>query len=218
MSRGCLVAGAVILMGCGSQVPTNEPSDSVTIGSVIELPVLESPPELLGHTGEGFADLTLFISKTVVADDVRRIEALAVHEGQQVGVLIEMPTEWIETEPIKELGGKRLFNGSVTLRPLNDLSGPFLIAVSKAYGVAIKPSPFTSEVTGEAIALRGDPNAFETEHLRLKTFFIGGEAEADPYAETVIVVDYSKRALRFEEKDQAYRADLVKMWSAQGIP
>jgi hypothetical protein len=63
------------------------------------------------------------------------------------------------------------------------------------------------------IALDGDPSLIETEHLNFKVFH-DDEDRLGLYFEMFLHVDMQSGYVRFDEKDEEYRANVVRSFAA----
>jgi hypothetical protein len=222
MRNACSLVFVLLTLGCDSgpeidprarlKEPGGAPGEeSYEVSkSGAEMPALTAPPELLATTEDGFADLIFFVSRFESTAEAFVVEARAVYGGDPVGLRIDLPRTWKALRADEEPRSIVLYDGSIVLRPLPEVSGPLVSAVRAAYALPPGLARFASEVHGLAVSLQGDPSKIESEVCQIKAFFGDGESENDPYAEVFFAIDLKRKALRIEEKDITYRMDLVR--------
>lgn len=205
-----LAAVAPLLGGCGEPV-TDERRASL--------------PQLFAGSEEGFADALLRLrSRERRPDGTTRLEALAVHEGGVVGLQVDLGATWAEANLGDAL---TVLSGTLQLRSIGKESDRLLRALAAAYGVEQPSRGMRSTLTLAAFALEGDPRDLEAGPVRLKVFHepdvYGSELTeaqvearyAQRYAEAYLGIDLQAKTVDLAEKDQDYRAPLVRALTAE---
>jgi len=159
---------------------------------------------------EGFVDFDLPLAETdMLPSGARRLVALGMLEGQQLGFAVEIHPDW-KAKPIED-GSITFYWGRVTLRRSGAASDAFVTALSKLYASVAPAKSMLAEINAQAVGLGEDPRKLAETPAKMKLFF-HSEIEAR-YAEVFPNVDLSARLVQFREKDPEYRENLVRALS-----
>jgi hypothetical protein len=101
-----------------------------------------------------------------------------------------------------------IYRGQVVFRSMGPESDAWIQALDQEYGTKLGPRKMAREVRWTALSLAGDPRNLDAGPVKIKIFFETG-AEAD-YAEAFLDVDAASRSVQIREKDESYRAPLVR--------
>lgn len=107
------------------------------------------------------------------------------------------------------------YSRGITLRSIGAPSTALFRELAAAYGIPKPNGSLPQEVCFTSFALHGDPAHLLTEKVDFKVFF--DEAGPKKYFELFINVDLPGRNLELREKDQDYRAPLVRVLLSEGI-
>ena len=101
-----------------------------------------------------------------------------------------------------------VFRGGVSYRSVGAESDLLLQAMDELYGTKQAPKAMNKATEFTAITLGGDPRNLAKEPVKIKLFF---ESNAeDQYAELFTNIDLKARKLYISEKDEEYRAAIVR--------
>lgn len=136
-----------------------------------------------------------------------RIEARARYDGEVVGFSVGLPAEW---EPVSFGPDVPLaaFRGRVALHSSGAESDRFVRALAARYGEPAPAARMAARVICTGITLEGDPRALDRGRVRIKLFF--AEDDEARYAEAYLNLTLPARRLEFNEKDEDYRANLLR--------
>jgi hypothetical protein len=164
-----------------------------------------TPLEILSETEEGFADLVLsVVAEHQTAEGGRYFDVLATHEGELVGLRIELSPAW---RP-QQMGDIPCFSGIVTYRSSGELSDRFVSLLDRLYGVGLGPSRMADTVRFAALTLGDDPASIDTSAIHIKLFFEHDEEVR--YAEVYTNIDLPRGVVQIREKDADYRRPLIQ--------
>lgn len=168
-------------------------------------------PDILSESEEGFADLVLaIVEEGSVPGGGRCLDVHATHEGELVGVRVELPREW---KP-GGLSSVTSFAGVITYRSMGDISDRFVSLLDRLYGAGLDPTWMNDAVAFAALALGDDPGAIESAVVDTKLFF--EHKDEGRYAELYTNVDVPRAVVQIREKDPHYRRAIIRAL-ARGI-
>jgi len=109
---------------------------------------------------------------------------------------------------------RRLFTArGVVVRSTGDTSRHLANVFSEAYILPVPLSEPLQQLDLTSIALDGDPALIETEHLNFKVFH-DDEDKRGLYFEMFLHIDIPSGYVRFDEKDEEYRVNVLKSFAA----
>lgn len=168
-------------------------------------PIPEITAEL--KKGEGIDLVFGFQQQDLAADGSRLFEAHGKHKGVDVGLIVALGAKWVTVTP----DPKQQFafhTGSVEYRTLGAQSDALLAALDELYGTKLGPLPMRAATKFAGASLQGDPDHLAGGELRLKLTFESTEPAAQ--AELYTNIDLAAHRLRICEKDESYRAAIIK--------
>jgi hypothetical protein len=155
-----------------------------------------------------WVDLDLSIEDVVRNDGVlAAITAKGQIDGQRIGFAFDVFPEW---KAQKTDEGATFYWGRARYRSIGTESDQFLQTVSRLYIVGGENSRMSQATDVVAVGLADDPRRLFESPIRLKCFFESESDDATAYAEVYTNIDLAGRVLQFHEKDQEYRAALVR--------
>jgi hypothetical protein len=159
-----------------------------TLASAQSLPDIYKPDPKFP---EGFIDLDLKIeSMDCPSWDNCTVRAKGLHRGIKVGLQVQ----------ITRNGRSR----SIRYQSLGEQSDRFLIAMAQLYKVPMTGKRFRKEARADIVVL--DAN---NDEMANKVFFANNGPRSD-YAELYTNIDKRKGVLQIHEKDDEYRANVLK--------
>jgi len=194
-----LFAAIIAALTLGCQMP-KEPMRSS--------PTPNSAPEITSGAEEGFHDLVFGLaSATRAADGSQEVIAVGTHAGQPVRFQASLSPTWKEGR----VADMRSFTGVVTVRSLGVESDALVTAMDTLYGAQLKPASMAKATQFAAITLNGNPFDLAAGEVAIKLFF---ESEnEDRYAELYLNIDAPKHRVELREKDEGYRAPVIRALS-----
>jgi hypothetical protein len=157
--------------------------------------------------GEGIALVFAITQQDIVADGSRILQLRGTHKGVEVGLIVVLGPKWESVTP--DTKSKFVFHkGTVEYRTIGDASTALLAALDELYGTKLDPKPMRPETKFAGTSLQGDPDDLAKGEVRLKLVF--ESADPNRQAEVYTNIDLSKHQLRICEKDDSYRAALIR--------
>jgi hypothetical protein len=173
----------------------------------------EALPEITSGPDEGWHDLTFHIRDDRKLEDGRRaLEACGVHHGREVGLVVVLGPAW----PAVILSGEvpfTAYKGVITFRSSGQSSDALVQTIDELYGTALNPRSMRMETRFTAISLAGKPHVLEKGPAKIKAFY--ESEDQDRYAELFVNIDLPHRVLQLNEKDEAYRKQVVRALTAE---
>jgi hypothetical protein len=167
-----------------------------------------SLPEITSESEEGFHDLVFAIEDHKTSPDgSQTILASGTYKGRKVSLEIYLGAGW-QTSPIDPDVPLTTYRGSVSYRSVGAESDHLLRVIDEVYGTKQSPNTMNKATEFMAISLGGDPRDLAKEPVKIKLFF-DSNAE-DRYAELFTNIDLKARKLYIREKDEEYRAAIVR--------
>lgn len=96
---------------------------------------------------------------------------------------------------------------------MGDLTRHLADVLSEVYILPVGIAEPLQQLDLTSIALDGDPMLIETEHLNFKVFH-DDEDKLGLYFELFLHIDIPAGYVRFDEKDEEYRANVLKSFAA----
>ena len=152
-------------------------------------------------------------SAQTTADGRTVIVTEGKHRGRLVGVELSVRGE-IKPGIIGDDIDKTAFYGSgVLVRSRGDVTRHLAEVFSEVYILPIGIAKPLQQLDLTSFALDGDPMFMETEHLNFKVFH-DDEDKLGLYFEMFLHIDIPSGYVRFDEKDEEYRENVVRSFAA----
>jgi hypothetical protein len=146
-------------------------------------------------------------SVTRAADGSQEVTAVGTHEGQPVRFQASLSPTWKEGRFVKRAS----YAGVVTIRSLGAESDALVRVMDTLYEAKVQPTTMVKAAQFAAITLNGNPSKLSDGEVAIKLFF---ESESeDRYAELYLNIDAPKHRVELHEKDEAYRAPVIRALS-----
>jgi hypothetical protein len=130
-----------------------------------------------------------------------------MYKGRKVSLEIYLGAGWRSGQLDAEVP-LTTYRGSVSYRSVGAESDLLLHVIDEIYGTKQSPQAMNKATEFTAISLGGDPRNLAKEPTKIKLFF---ESNAeDQYAELFTNIDLKARKLYINEKDEEYRAPIVR--------
>ena len=177
----------------------------------------------LEQEGDGrqpLCDMTFDIAERRFAPETGVWRIIAQADADSIGIVgfgAEVPTtSWRAQVDDADGVPFHSFWGNVKLFSIGDKSDRLLGLLAAHYGIPIdEEAAFVPEVDCLTVGIESNPELIGTEPASMKLFFDSG-AEESAYAELFLNVDLDREFVWLNEKDEAYRADLVKWLGSAG--
>jgi len=165
-------------------------------------------PEITSESEEGFHDLVLGIEDhQASANGSQTLFASGMYKGRKVSLQVHLGPEW-RSAPLDKDVPLTVFRGGVSYRSVGAESDLLLQAMDEVYGTKQAPKAMNKATEFTALTLGGDPRDLSKEPVKIKLFF---ESDAeDQYAELFTNIDLKARKLYINEKDEEYRAAIIR--------
>ncbi len=174
-------------------------------------------PEIAIIFEGGFVDLIFRITDSEIQPDGNVwIEADGLHEGERVGLRVELIGPWEEKILQEDF---RIFQGEVRYVATGEPSDRLVQVMRRLYGCSIQVDSMNSNgVLFTGISIEGNPACAKDQPLRIKLFIEAEDAEDDDefdarYAELFTHIDMTTGWLGICEKDPDYRDPLIRALS-----
>ena len=105
------------------------------------------------------------------------------------------------------------YDKGVIIRAINGVPRDLVDVLSEVYITPVRNAVPLHQLDLTSIALDGDPMLIETEHLHFKVFH-DDENKLGLYFEMFLHVDIPSGYVRFDEKDEEYRENVVRSFAA----
>lgn len=170
-------------------------------------------PEITSESEEGFHDLVLAIEDhKKLPDGAQRILASGMYKGRKVSLEIILDAAWRSSPPDPDVP-ITTFQGSVSYHSVSAESDLLLQAMDELYGTKQAPKAMNKATEFTAISLEGDPRDLTKGMVKIKLFFESNSD--DQYAELFTNIDLKARKVYINEKDEEYRAAIVRALQAR---
>jgi len=167
-------------------------------------------------TGDGKfpMDVQVPIVSTQTTTDGRTVIAVrGEYRGHSVGVELSVRGQ-MKPGIVGDHIDKTAFYGSgVLIRGMGDLTRHFADVLSEVYILPVGSAEPLQQLDLTSFALDGDPVLIETEHLNFKVFH-DDEDKLGLYFEMFLHIDIPSGYVRFDEKDEEYRENVVRSFAA----
>ncbi len=161
-----------------------------------------SPVEV--SNADGFVDLTF---KIVEVRNDREYVVKGNLEGVKVGFTIELQESW-NPQTIEDVE-EPFYWGEAYFKSIGSDSKAFIGALAKLYGASINDFEVAERVHAQVVGLACNPSEVKERPCKTK-FFFNSDGDEDFYSEVFINIDLATKALEFNEKDNQYRAPLLR--------
>ncbi len=173
---------------------------------------LTAPPEVTAEEQEGFHDLIFYIQgQKQLPDGSQSIHGVGTYKGRQLGLEVVIGPTWKGASADKSLP-LTIYSGSLSYHSTGGDSDAFVQALDELYGTKLSPKAMAKETQFTGMALEGNPAELGKGPVKIKTFFDDGNDK--DYAELFTDVDLAAHRLEVHEKDEDYRAAVVKALQA----
>lgn len=164
-------------------------------------------PEITSSSEEGFHDLVFaLIEREKLASGAERIRARGRHRGAIVQFDVELGDLWKGSNA----GPIQVFSGYVTVKSIGE-DASLVRALDAEYGTKLAPKGMKPATKLAAIVLEGDPRSLDGGVVKIKLF---NESEDETkYAEMFLNIGVAKRVVELREKDEEYRAAVVRAFA-----
>jgi len=157
---------------------------------------------------EGFVDFTLPLTEfTKQKSGEMSLETRADLNGTKVGFKVEFLAKW-EPQQIEETDDY-LYWGNAKFISLGKDTDNFINHLAKLYGLGKVKEKALKSIDIQVVGIVCNPQDMDKEPTRMKLFF-NPSGEEDLYSEVFLNVDKENGILCFNEKDNDYRAPLIK--------
>ena len=170
-------------------------------------------PEITSESEEGFQDIVLAIEDLKKSPDgAQRILGSGMYKGRKVSLEINLGAAWHPGAPDADVP-VTTFQGAVSFHSVGAESDLLLQALDELYGTRQAPKAMNEVTEFSAICLQGDPRDLTKEIVKIKLFFESNSE--DQYAELFTNIDLKARKVYISEKDEEYRAAIVRALKAR---
>jgi hypothetical protein len=171
-----------------------------------------SLPEIMSESEEGFYDLLFAITEhRKLADGAQTILASGLYKGSKVSLEIYLYPSW-QSLPFDADVPLTTYRGNLSIRSIGAESDLLLRAIDEIYGTKQSPKAMNKATEFTGICLGGNPQELSKEIVKIKSFFDSNSA--NEYAEFFTNIDLNARKLYIREKDEEYRAAIVRALKA----
>jgi hypothetical protein len=146
-------------------------------------------------------------------DGSATITAQGAYRGRSVGVEIAVRGQMKPGIIGSDVDTTAFYEKGVIVRGSGDMTRHLADVFAEVYITPVRDALPLHQLDLTTIALDGDPILIETEHLNFKVFH-DDEDERGLYFEMFLHVDIPAGYVRFDEKDEEYRENVVKSFAA----
>ena len=140
------------------------------------------------------------------------------YRGRSVGVEISVRGQMKPGMVGEEIDQTAFYADGVVVRGMGDGTRHLADVFSEVYILPISSTEPLHQLDLASFALDGDPILMETEHLNFKVFH-DDEDKLGLYFEMFLHIDIPSGYVRFDEKDEEYRENVVRSFAAlRAIP
>ena len=164
-------------------------------------------PQVEVGNEDGFVDL---IFKIVEVRNGREFLVKGNLNGVKVGFAIELEEKW-NPEEIEDID-EPFYWGEAYFKSIGADSNAFISALAKLYGASHRNFEVPEKVYAQVVGLACNPGEVLMHPCKTK-FFFNPDGEEEFYSEVFINVDLNTKTLEFNEKDNEYRAPLLRSLS-----
>lgn len=146
-------------------------------------------------------------------DGMATITAQGAYRGRSVGVEITVRGQMKPGIVGSDVDTTAFYDRGVIVRGMHDMTPRLADVFSEAYITPATDAEPLHQLDLTSIALDGNPMLIETEHLNFKVFH-DDEDKLGLYFEMFLHVDIPSGYVRFDEKDEEYRENVLKSFAA----
>lgn len=171
-------------------------------------------PELTSEFEAGWLDCVFAVEReTRAPSGSRLLRAAARHAGERVALDAALSAAWEEVS-LSDDPPVAGYRGEVRLRRPGAEGDALVRRLDALYGTGVGPSVMAPQTAFTALSLEGDPRAPGHGPLKVKLFYepegLAEDEYDDWYAEAYLNLDLAVGRLWLAEKDEQYRAPLVR--------
>jgi hypothetical protein len=141
------------------------------------------------------------------------INAQGTHRGRAVGVEITVRGQMKPGIVKDDIDRDAFYKKGLVVRGIGDTTRHLADVFAEAYITGITDAPPLQQLDLTSFALVGDPILMETQHLNFKVFHDDND-ERGLFFEMFLHVDIPAGWVRFDEKDEEYRVNVVKSFAS----
>ncbi|WP_445427543.1 hypothetical protein [Alishewanella sp. HL-SH05] len=165
-------------------------------------------PEVVVGEEEGFVDLTFTISNSKKFESgAHEVVVKGNLKGDQVGFAIELLPSW--NPKAIEGTDDAFYWGEAFFKNTGPESDSFIRALALLYGATLADASVPDKVYAQVVGLGCNPGQLEVSACKMK-FFFSPDGDEGLYSEVFINIDLAAKKLEFNEKDNDYRAPLLR--------
>jgi hypothetical protein len=172
------------------------------------------PEILIKGDGKFPMDVQLpIVAVQFASDGTATISAQGIYRGRSTGVEVKVRGQMKPGIVEDDIDRDAFYDKGVIVRGTGDATGHLADIFSEAYIMPAQDAEPLHQLDLTSFALDGDPMLIETEHLNFKVFH-DDENKLGLYFEMFLHVDIPSGYVRFNEKDEEYRENVVKSFAA----
>jgi hypothetical protein len=141
------------------------------------------------------------------------ITAQGIYRGRTVGMEIAIRGQMKPGIVKDDIDKNAFYDKGVIVRGVGDITRNLADLFAEVYITPIADAEALHQLDLTSFALDGDPMLIETEHLNFKVFH-DDDDQRGLYFEMFLHVDIPSGYVRFDEKDEDYRKNVVKSFAA----
>lgn len=167
-------------------------------------------------TGDGTfpMDVQVPIISTQASTDGRTIIiAQGKYRGRSVGVELSVRGQMKPGIVGNDVDKTAFYASGLLVRSMGDITRHLAVVFSEAYILPVGIADPLRQLDLTSFALAGDPMLIKTEHLNFKVFH-DDENKMGLYFEMFLHIDIPSGYVRFDEKDEEYRENVLKSFAA----
>ncbi len=181
---------------------------SADTGGYTESSALGALPEMATVTQDGFVDLELrLVEEATGPNGAQRLRALGRHHGSAVGVGLEIAPSW-SPHNVGSDAPHVVYRGSVQVLRDGPGGDALLRALDELYATRLNPAGQNEQTVFEATTR--SETAPDPLQPRLELELSADAAPRDARMELYLTIDRLDQRLQLREKDQEYRAVIVR--------
>ena len=170
--------------------------------------------EICRPTEEGWFDLDLTITSVAGEGDYVAVVGMGMFRGSEVGLKVSFRKGMKPGFPNAQPDRTAFARSGIAYSSIGEASDRLLRAMATLYSVLAPAGKFASRVDVTAIALEQHPVDVTKNAAKFKVFFNDDAGHESEYAELFTNIDIPGKRLELHEKDQEYRANVVRALAA----
>lgn len=165
-------------------------------------------PEVIVGEEDGFVDLAFTIHSVNKLDSGSlEITAQGNLQGEKVGFSIELLPTW-NPQTVEGID-EAFYWGEAFFKSTGSESAAFIKSLARLYGATLSDFSVPDKVYAQVVGLACNPEHILNAPCKMK-FFFNPDGEEELYSEVFINIDLDAKQLEFNEKDNDYRAPLLR--------